>query len=73
MAAGVAVALSADDPLLFSTSTLAEYAAAGTEMGIPDESLRKMAQRGWRGAFGLTSSQREAGVRALESWVPSRH
>jgi adenosine deaminase len=64
------VALSADDPLLFSTSTAAEYAAAGAEMGISGESLRKMAQRGWRGAFGLTSAQREAGVRALETWVP---
>ena len=71
LAAGVAVALSADDPLLFSTSTAAEYAAAGAEMRIPDEALRKMAQRGWRGAFGLSSAQREAGVRALETWAPS--
>lgn len=63
--AGVAVALSADDPLLFGTSTAGEYAAAQTGMGVSEEALRTMAQRAWRGAFGLSAAEREAGARTV--------
>lgn len=68
--AGVAVALSADDPLLFATSTSGEYSLA-RDMGLPPEAVRGMAQRAWRSAFGLSASEREAGARSLDGWEPA--
>ena len=62
--AGVAVALSADDPLLFSTSTSGEYAAAAG-MGLDEDTLLKMARRSWHGAFGLSPAERERGAEGV--------
>ncbi|MFN2387809.1 MAG: adenosine deaminase [Thermoanaerobaculia bacterium] len=48
---GVAVALGADDPLLFETSTAGEYRAAAARLGVAEVELRRMAEHAWRGAF----------------------
>jgi adenosine deaminase len=62
--AGVAVALSADDPLLFATTTAAEYLLARDRFGLSEDVLRGVAANSWRAAF-CDSSQRESGIAAL--------
>jgi adenosine deaminase len=49
--AGVAIALSADDPLLFETSTAGEYRAAASHLGLTEPELHRIAEHAWRGAF----------------------
>jgi len=68
--AGVAVALSADDPLLFNTSTSREYAETSRALGLREDVLRQLAARSWRAAFGLSAPEREAGARRLSGWAP---
>jgi len=51
LAAGVAATLSADDPLLFGTTTRGEYRLARDELGLDGETLRNCAHNAWRGAF----------------------
>lgn len=63
---GVSVALSADDPLLFETSTSAEYLAAGARLGMPAASLRRMAENAWSGAFSAPAERRD-GLRRLRA------
>lgn len=58
---GVAVALSADDPLLFSTSTSGEYARAES-MGVGSAALLEIARRSWSAAFGLSAAERARGA-----------
>ncbi len=70
LAAGVAVGLSADDPLLFGTSTSREYSEAARAFGLDAAALREIAARSWRAAFGLTAAEREAGARKLVAWQP---
>ena len=65
--AGVRVALSADDPLFFATTTLAEYARVRRALGLSDEDLRRLAQNGWRGAFAVASVRSE-GLAGLAGW-----
>ena len=48
--AGVPVALGADDPLLFRSGLLAQYDAARTAMGLPDEALADLAACSVRGS-----------------------
>jgi adenosine deaminase len=60
--AGVSVALSADDPLLFATTTAGEYELAGSVLGLSRERLGDLAARAWRAAFGLSHVEREAGA-----------
>lgn len=63
--AGVSVALSADDPLLFGTTTALEYERAAAAFGLSPERVREMATRAWRGAFGLSDEERERGLRGV--------
>ncbi|MGH9316525.1 MAG: adenosine deaminase [Thermoanaerobaculia bacterium] len=65
--AGVRVALSADDPLLFGTSTAGEYDLARRELGLSTDLLRKLAQNSWRAAF-CGPAEREAGLKGLSDW-----
>jgi len=67
--AGVRVALSADDPLLFATTTANEYRVARERFGLSDETLRKLAENSWRGAF-CSDSDREEGLARLAAWNP---
>ncbi|MEO8189648.1 MAG: adenosine deaminase [Acidobacteriota bacterium] len=72
VASGVAVALSADDPLLFSTSTSAEYRAAAA-MGIGESALLSMARLGWTSAFGLSPAEQKRGAAGVRpGFEPSR-
>jgi adenosine deaminase len=62
--AGVNVALSADDPLLFATTTSGEYAVARERLGLDEATLALMAEHAWRGAF-CTTEERLAGLERL--------
>lgn len=62
--AGVRVTLSADDPTLFRTTSLREYALARRQFGLGRAELRSLAENGWRGAF-CSKEEREAGVAGL--------
>ncbi len=67
MESGVRVALSADDPLLFATTTANEYRVARERFGLGDRDLRLLAENSWRAAF-CSKAERDAGVAALEGW-----
>jgi adenosine deaminase len=60
--AGVRVTLSADDPVVFGTTTRGEYGLAREKLGLSDEELRQLAGNAWHAAF-CTREQREAGLR----------
>jgi len=62
--AGVRVTLSADDPVLFGTTTSAEYRFAAQALGVSARELSVLAGNGWHAAF-CTTSEREAGLRGL--------
>jgi adenosine deaminase len=62
--AGVHVALGADDPLLFSTTTAGEYAVARERFGLDDAVLARLAENSWRGAF-CTTEERSRGLERL--------
>jgi adenosine deaminase len=65
---GVSVALSADDPLLFATTTAAEYRVARESLRLAEETLRRLAINSWRAAF-CEPELREAGAAALAGWT----
>jgi adenosine deaminase len=62
--ARVRVALCADDPLLFATTTANEYRVARERLGLGALQLRRLAENTWRAAF-CSKPQREAGIAAL--------
>jgi adenosine deaminase len=62
--AGVRVAVAADDPVLFSTTTRREYDLLEGELGLPAEDRRRCAENSWRGAF-CTAEERRAGLAAV--------
>ena len=65
--AGARVTLSADDPLLFSTSTLAEYQKARDAFALDEGVVRQLAENGWRAAF-CSPEEKRRGAAALASW-----
>ncbi len=70
LAAGVRVTLSADDPVLFGTSTRGEYRFARERLGLSEEEIRVLAGNAWHAAF-CTKQEREAGLRALAGPPPA--
>jgi adenosine deaminase len=64
MAAGVHVAVGADDPLFFGTTTSAELKVV-SRLGVTPEELQGVAANGWKGAF-CSPKERAAGLKALE-------
>jgi len=62
--AGVRVALSADDPVFFGTTTRGEYRFAREALGLDETQLRRLAGNAWRGAF-CSRDERERGLRAV--------
>jgi adenosine deaminase len=62
--AGVRVALGADDPLLFDTTTSREYAAVREALHLDDDKLALLYEDSWRGAF-CTTEERLAGLERL--------
>ena len=67
--AGVRIALSADDPLLFATTTTNEYRVARERFGLSEATLQRLAENSWRAAF-CAAGEREAGLSALSDWRP---
>jgi adenosine deaminase len=65
LAHGVAVALSADDTLLFATTTAGEYRVARDLPGVTSSHRRAMAQNAWKAAFA-PPEEIAAGLRRLE-------
>jgi len=65
--AGVRVTLSADDPVLFGTTTRGEYRFARGKLGLSDEDLRKLAGNAWHAAF-CTKEEREAGLKSISEF-----
>lgn len=62
---GVFVALSADDPLLFGTTTALEHERAAEAFGLSEEQMREIAGRAWKAAFGLSGEERERGLAGI--------
>ena len=65
--AGVRVALSADDPLFFATTTLSEYRLARDLLGIGDRQLRVLAENSWHAAF-CSERERREGLAGLKEF-----
>lgn len=64
LSAGVCVALSADDALLFATTTANEYRRVREVFGLDSETLDRLARNSWRVAF-CSPAEREWGLRGL--------
>ena len=62
--AGVRVTLSADDPVLFGTTTRGEYDFAREKLGLSEDQLRRLASNAWHAAF-CTPDQRAAGLKGI--------
>ncbi len=67
--AGVRVALSADDPLLFGTTTAGEYRVARDRFGLDAATLDRLARNAWHAAFCGERERRE-GLAGLEAGRP---
>jgi adenosine deaminase len=59
--AGVRVTLSADDPILFATTTRGEYDLAREKLGLSEEELSRVAGNAWHAAF-CSREERERGL-----------
>jgi adenosine deaminase len=62
--AGVRVTLSADDPVLFGTTTRGEYRFARDTLGASGTELRALAENSWRAAF-CSHEERARGLSAF--------
>jgi adenosine deaminase len=62
--AGVRVTLSADDPVLFSTTTRGEYDLARAKLGLTEEEMLRLESNAWHAAF-CSRQEREAGLRGF--------
>jgi len=62
--AGVRVTLSADDPVLFGTTTRGEYRFAKETLGLTEKELGALAANSWHAAF-CSRDEREHGLRSL--------
>lgn len=60
LAAGVRVALCADDPLFFGTTTFREYRVAEEKLNLSPEQLREISANAWRGVFDPTQGPSES-------------
>ncbi|MEO8348634.1 MAG: adenosine deaminase, partial [Acidobacteriota bacterium] len=49
--AGVSVAIGADDPLFFRSTTAGELAVVQEAFGFGERTMRRFAENAWRGAF----------------------
>ena len=64
--AGVPVTLSADDPVLFGTTTRGEYRFAKSALGLTDAELHTLASNAWRAAF-CPYEEKERRLRAFSA------
>jgi adenosine deaminase len=58
--AGVCVALGADDPLLFATTTAREHAIAREKFGFGARTMALLAENSWRASFGAADHRHRA-------------
>ena len=64
LGAGVRATLSADDPVLFGTTTRGEYRFASERLALEDAELQALASNAWRAAF-CPRDQREKALHAI--------
>jgi len=64
--AGVLVTLSADDPVLFGTTTRGEYRFAKSTLGLTEAELHTLAANAWRAAF-CPHEEKERRLRAFSA------
>ena len=64
--AGVRVALSADDPALFSTTTAGEYRFVREKFGLEDRAMHALAGNAFHAAF-CTPEERAAGLKGVQT------
>ena len=69
--AGVCVAIGADDPLFFSTTTAGEHALAKERFGFGDRTMQLLAENSWRASF-CPSADRDRALSDLEGRRPRR-
>jgi adenosine deaminase len=69
--AGVCVAIGADDPLLFGTTTAGEHALVRKELGFGERTMRILAENSWRASF-LPASEREGALSQIGGRRPRR-
>ncbi len=67
-AAGVPVALGADDPLLFRSGLLDQYAAVRDQQGLPDGALAGLASDAVRGSAAPDALKREL-LDGIDAWL----
>lgn len=65
--AGCSVSLGADDPLLFGTGLVGQYALAREELGLGDATLADLARASWS-ASCAPSDRVRAGVAGVDAW-----
>ncbi|MDQ5858744.1 MAG: adenosine deaminase, partial [Acidobacteriota bacterium] len=69
--AGVRVAIGADDPLFFRSTTARELGLVQETFGFGERTMRLLAENGWRGAF-CTEAERNRALADLGARRPRR-
>jgi len=69
--AGVRVAIGADDPLFFATTTAREHQLLRDQLGFGERTMRQLAENSWRAAF-LSSSERDRRLAEIAGHHPPR-
>jgi adenosine deaminase len=69
--AGVRVAIGADDPLFFATTTAREHDRLRSKLGFGERTMRHLAENSWRAAF-CTPAERDRALADLGARKPGR-
>jgi adenosine deaminase len=68
LAAGIAVSLNADDPLVFGSGILGEYEVARSVFGLDDAALAKIAASSIR-ASGAPEDLKRSALAGVDQWL----
>jgi len=66
--AGFVVTLNSDDPAMFASPVLGEYAAARSVFGMPDEALAAIARAGVQASYADESTKRQM-TDGIDAWI----